>query len=412
MQKKLITLSIIFTVLFAGCQTKSSRQKLYDQVNEIHQTTLTVDSHSDTPMWFMSKDYDFGKRHNPQTSSNKIDLPRMDKGGLDALFLAAFLGQGSLDEKSTEKVFKKSNRIIDSIYATARRNYDKAEIALTPQDAYNLKEKNKKALYIGLENGYPIGTDLSKVKHFYKRGVRYITLCHTSNNHICDSSTDTTKHNGLSDFGAEAVRKMNDLGIMVDVSHISDSSFYDVLDVTNTPVIASHSNARAVCDHPRNLTDKMLKALADNGGVIQVCVLSDYVKKTPVNPARDSAYKALRKKYNGFKDLTKEEEQKARTEWRRINREYPKKLATVKDLADHIDHIVDVAGIDHVGIGSDFDGGGALEGVFDVSEFKNITAELIKRGYTHEQIEKIWSGNLMRVFREVTQEAEDESLQS
>lgn len=412
MQKKLIALSIIFTTVFAGCQTKSSQQKLLDQVNEIHQNTLTIDSHSDTPMWFMSEDYDFGKRHNSQTSGNKIDLPRMDEGGLDGVFLAAFLGQGSLDEKSTEKVFKKSNRIIDSIHATARRNYDKAEIALTPQDAYHLKEENKKALYIGLENGYPLGKDISGVKHFYDRGVRYITLCHTSNNQICDSSTDTTNFNGLSDFGEKVVREMNELGIMVDVSHISDSSFYDVLNVTNAPVIASHSNARTVCDHPRNLTDKMLKTLAANGGVIQVCVLSEYVKKTPKNPARDSAYTALRKKYNGFKDMSKEEERNARKEWRRINRKYPKNMAGVEDLVDHIDHIVEVAGIDHVGIGSDFDGGGALKEVFDVSEFKNITAELITRGYNPGQIKKIWSGNLMRVFKEVTQKAEDESFQS
>lgn len=412
MQKKLIALSVILTVLFAGCQTQSSRQKIFDEVNEIHQNILTIDSHSDTPIWFMSEDYDFSTRHNPQTSSNKIDLPRMDEGGLDGVFLAAFLGQGSLDKESTEQVFKKANQIIDSIYVTARRNYQNAEIASTPEDAYQLKEKNKKALYIGLENGYPLGKEISRVRHFYDRGVRYITLCHTSNNQICDSSTDTTKNNGLSDFGAEVVREMNDLGIMVDVSHISDSSFYDVLDVTTAPVIASHSNARAVCDHPRNLTDQMLKALADNGGVIQVCVLSDYVKKTPVNPARDSAYKALRKKYNGFRDMTKEEERNARKEWRRINREHPKNLADIKDLVDHIDHIVEVAGINHVGIGSDFDGGGALEGVFDVSEFKNITVELLERGYTREQIKKIWGGNLMRVFREVIQKAEDDTFQS
>ena len=412
MQKKLVALSIIFTVAFAGCQTQSSRQKLFDEVNEIHKSILTIDSHSDTPMWFMSEDYDFSKRHNPQTSSNKIDLPRMDEGGLDGVFLAAFLGQGSLDKKSTDQVFEKANRIIDSIYVTARRNYQKAEVAFTPEDAYQLKNKNKKALYIGLENGYPLGKSLSRVQHFYDRGVRYITLCHTSNNQICDSSTDTTKYNGLSEFGAGVVREMNDLGIMVDVSHISDASFYDVLDVTNTPVIASHSNARAVCDHPRNMTDKMLKALADNGGVIQVCVLSDYVKKTPVNPARDSAYKALRKKYNGFRDMTKEQERNARKEWRRINREYPQNLANVEDLVDHIDHIKKVAGIDHVGIGSDFDGGGALEGVYDVSEFKNITAELLKRGYSHQEIKKIWGGNLMRVFTEVIENTEPESIAS
>ena len=412
MQKTGIILSVVVTIFFAGCLSKGNQQKISDEVNEIHEKILTLDSHSDTPMWFMSDDYNFGERHNPKKSSNKIDLPRMEEGGLDAVFLAAFLGQGSLDDESTRKTFHKANRIIDSIRAVAKRHNKKAELAFTPDDAYRLKEKDKKSLFIGLENGYPIGTDLSKVKHFYDMGVRYITLCHTSNNEICDSSTDTVMHNGLSSFGKKAVKEMNRLGIMVDVSHISDASFYDVLKISDAPVIASHSNARALRDNPRNLTDDMLKALAENEGVIQVCVLSDYVKKTPDNPKRDSAFKALRKKYNNFEDLTEEETHKVRQEWRRIGREYPKVLANVKDLVDHIDHIAEVAGIDHVGIGSDFDGGGALKGVYDVSEFKNITAELLKRGYTHDQIEKIWAGNFMRVFRRVSKEAEAESLKS
>ncbi|MCF8309019.1 MAG: dipeptidase [Bacteroidales bacterium] len=411
MQKLILIFSTAVIVFFAGCRTNSSQQKIIDEVNTIHEKVLTLDSHSDTPLWFLSEDYNFGERHNAQKTGNRIDLPRMEEGGLDAVFLAAYVGQGPLDKASTQEVYRKANRIIDSIHTTAARHSEKAALALTPEDAYRLKKEGKKALFIGLENGYPLGTDLSKVKHFYNRGVRYITLSHTSNNEICDSSTDTARHNGLSAFGKKVVKEMNRLGIMVDVSHISDSSFYDVLKVSDAPVIASHSNARAVREHPRNLSDSMLTALAENGGVIQVCVLSDYVKKTPDNPARDSAYKALRKKYNGFKDLSKEEEQKARDEWRRINRQYPKILADVEALVDHIDHIVEVAGIDHVGIGSDFDGGGALEGVYDVSEFKNITAELLKRDYSHQQIKKIWGGNFMRVFRKVVEEAKTEKAE-
>jgi membrane dipeptidase len=278
-----------------------------------------------------------------------------------------------------------------------------AKIVLNPDDAYQAEKEGKRAIFIGIENGYPIGNDLSLIGHFYKRGARYITLCHTRNNDICDSSTDSTEFNGLSDFGVQVVKEMNRLGMMVDVSHISDSSFYDVLKVSEVPVIASHSSSRAICNHPRNLTDDMLIKLAENGGVAQVCILSDYVKEMPINPQRDSAQNALREKYRGFDDLTDEEMKNARKEWYGINKTFPPNLATVQDYVDHIDHMVKVAGIDHVGIGTDFDGGGGVNGCYDVSEMQNITIELVKRGYTEEEITKIWGGNIMRVMREVQQ---------
>jgi membrane dipeptidase len=256
-------------------------------------------------------------------------------------------------------------------------------------------------VFIGIENGYPIGQDLSNIARFYAKGARYITLCHTKNNHICDSSTDTTEFNGLSDFGVEVVREMNRLGMMVDVSHISDSSFYDVLALSTVPVIASHSCARAMCDNPRNLNDDMLRKLAGNGGVIQLCILSDYVKTPDPNPARDSVFTAIREKYRNFTDLSEEEEKEARKDWHRADSLYPRVLASVSDAVDHIDHIVEVAGIDHVGIGTDFDGGGGLSDCTDVSQLGNITIELVKRGYTEEAIRKIWGGNIMRVMEQV-----------
>jgi membrane dipeptidase len=194
---------------------------------------------------------------------------------------------------------------------------------------------------------------------------------------------------------------MNRLGMIIDVSHISDKSFYDVLEYSSAPVIASHSCARAICDNPRNLDDEMLKKLADNGGVIQMCILSSYVKKPEPFPERDSAYTALRIKYRNFNDLTDEEMDSARSEWYALEKRFPQKLANVSDVVDHIDHIVEIAGIDHVGIGTDFDGGGGVEDCYDVSEMGNITRELVSRGYTAREIEKIWGGNFMRVFREV-----------
>ncbi|MFP4691641.1 MAG: dipeptidase, partial [Bacteroidales bacterium] len=216
-------------------------------------------------------------------------------------------------------------------------------------------------------------------------------------------STDSNPplHDGLSDFGMEVVEKMNRIGMMVDVAHISDEAFYDVLEVTRAPVIASHSNARAVCDHPRNLNDDMLVALAENGGVLQLCVLSSYVKEMEPDPERDAAFDELREKWNNFEGLTDDEMDQAREEWSALGTKYPRPMATVSDLVDHVDHVVDLIGIDHVGIGTDFDGGGGLEDCFDASELDNITLELVKRGYTKEEIEKIWSGNFLRVFRDV-----------
>jgi membrane dipeptidase len=272
-------------------------------------------------------------------------------------------------------------------------------------DAYRIEDLGKRAIFIGVENGFPLGLDLNIVEVFYNKGARYITLCHTKNNDICDSSTDTTEHNGLSAYGEEVVLEMNRLGMMVDVSHISDSSFYDVINLSKTPVIASHSCARAICDNPRNLNDDMLKKLAENGGVIQMCILSDYVKAPKPYPERDSAQNTLRVKYRGFDDLTKEEMAMARKEWYAIDTIFPRKLATVSDAVDHIDHMVKVAGIDHVGIGTDFDGGGGLADCQDVSQLGNITLELVNRGYSEDEIQKIWGGNIMRVLQKVLDNA-------
>jgi membrane dipeptidase len=278
-----------------------------------------------------------------------------------------------------------------------------AELATSPSDAYLIQKSGKRAIYIGIENGYPVGTDIKNVEEFYKLGARYITLCHTKNNDICDSSTDKKgeEHGGLSDFGKKVVKEMNRLGMMVDVSHISDKSFYDVLKTSKTPIIASHSSARAVCNHPRNLDDEMLKALAKNGGVVQLCVLNSYIKEQDPDPKREEALKQLRIKYKNFENLSEEDRKKASSEWRQIYIDYPEELATVEEAVDHIDHMVKVAGIDHVGIGTDFDGGGGISGFFDISEAGNITYELVKRGYSEKEIEKIWGGNFMRVFKKV-----------
>lgn len=397
--------NLIFIVLIAfisqSCNTSDS--KIKKEADRIHQKALTLDSHSDTPMWFEDEDFNFGE-NNKTINRSKIDIPRMEEGGQDVVFLASFIGQGVRDEEGNSKAKIKNFEIIDNIYKTIEANKDKAGIALNPDDAYRLEKEGKRAFFIGIENGYPLGKDLTLVEENYKRGARYITLCHTRNNDICDSSTDTIEHNGLSDFGISVVKEMNRMGMLIDVSHISDKSFTDVIKYSKAPVIASHSCAKAICDNPRNLSDDLLLKLKENGGVIQMCILSDYVKAPDPQPIRDSLKNIVMIKYRNLTtESTNEERAEIRRDWYAIDETHPPILANVSDVVDHIDHIVQLIGVDYVGIGTDFDGGGGVNGCYDISEMSNITYELVKRGYTEEDIIKIWGGNFMRVFNDAIQ---------
>jgi len=351
-------------------------------------------------MNFIRTGFDFsGDSNNPRGS--RVDLKKMEEGKLDAAFFAVFIGQRECTPEMYAEVNQKALNIFDTIHKTIAKYSTRAAIATEPDDVYEIKKQGKRAIYIGLENGFPIGEDISKLKVYYDLGARYVTLCHTRNNQICDSSTDPdgSKHNGLSELGKQVVTEMNKMGMMIDVSHISDKSFYDVIELSKVPVFASHSCARAICDNPRNLNDSMLHAIAKNGGVVQMCILSDYVKKIPRNPERDSAYRALRVKYNNFKDLTPEQDKQATADWYELEEKYSVNLATVADVVNHIDHMVKVMGIDYVGIGTDFDGGGGVEGCKDASQMYNITVELIRKGYSDNDIKKIWGENFIRVFR-------------
>lgn len=387
----------------AGMFVEDEDRKLRRHAARIHRKILTLDSHCDTPLTILHSKLDMGIKNDPKATGSKIDFPRMKEGGLDASFFAVFLGQGKRDEIANAKARADALKIFDAIFSSVKKYPELAELAYKPDDAYRIQKMGKRAIYIGIENGYPIGKDIKNIEAFYNLGARYITLCHTSNNDICDSSTDKKgpEHNGLSEFGIEVVKEMNRLGMMVDVSHISDKSFYDVIETSKVPVIASHSSARAICDHPRNFDDKMLEAIRENGGVVQLCVLNSYIKTPPPNPAREEAYLKLREKYPNFGELTPEQRSQASRDWRQIDIDFPEELATVSDAVDHIDHMVKIAGIDHVGIGTDFDGGGGISGFFDISQAGNVTYELVKRGYSDKDIEKIWSGNFMRVFRKV-----------
>lgn len=406
MNRYILTL-ITVSVLGCGNQSLIDNAKLEERAKALHSEMVTIDTHTDTPLNFLRNGFDFSGENNTAIGS-KVDLAKMEHGGLDAAFFAVFIGQRECTPEMYAQVNAKAKEIFDAIYSTVSRYSNRAAIATKPDDVYRLKKEGKRAIYIGVENGYPIGDDISQLKVFYDMGARYITLCHTRNNQICDSSTDPEGplHNGLSQFGREVVAEMNRLGMMVDVSHISDKAFYDVLEVSKAPVIASHSCARAICDNPRNLTDDMLRAIAKNGGVVQMCILSEYVKKGEPNPARDSAYRALRRKWKNFRGLTPEQEKQATTEWYEFEEKYPASLATVADVVDHIDHMVKVMGINHVGIGTDFDGGGGVDGCADASQVYRITMELLRRGYSKRDIRKIWGENFLRVFREVEEKKE------
>jgi microsomal dipeptidase-like Zn-dependent dipeptidase len=288
----------------------------------------------------------------------QVDLPKMQRGLLDAVFMAAYLEQGPRDAETLRRTVKKTETIIQCIVNQIEKNDAKMGLARSSSDLKRLKREGRKAIFICIENGYGLGNDLDNVQKFYQSGVRYLTLCHNGDNDLCDSAVNSSlEHNGLSAFGGEVVREMNRVGMMVDISHVSVKTAFDVLRISSAPVIASHSSAQALCRHSRNIPDALLQAIAANGGVVQVCIYPPFL--------RDEG------------------------------------LATVADVVRHIEHIISVAGIDHVGIASDFDGGGGIHGLASAADLPKITAELLRRQYSETEIAKIWGGNLMRVMDRV-----------
>lgn len=326
----------------------------FKMAKDIHTRILSVDTHTDTPLWFTRGNFSVGMR-----KSNQVSIQKMEEGKLDAQFLAAFLAQKELDEVSSQKAVEKCHKMIEGIYADVAKYKDECGIALTEEDARRLKAEGKKAFFIGIENGYAIGKDIKNVKKYKDMGVQYMTLSHSYDNDICNSSSNTADASkGLTAFGRKVVKEMNKVGMMIDVSHVSEGTFWDVIKLSKDPIFASHSSVRALCDHDRNLTDEQLRALAKNGGVIQICIYGGYLNKDA-------------------------------------------KTASVDDVVRHIDHAVKVAGIDHVGIGSDFDGGGGVLGCAGDNDMINITVKLIEKGYSEEDLRKIWGGNFFRVMNQV-----------
>jgi len=403
---KILLFCLISGVLM-GFTSEKNKSKLEKKARRIHAKCLTVDTHCDTPMQMIKPGFNIREEH--QAPKSRVDLSRMKKGGLDAMFFAVFTGQKPRTEENYRKTYQLANQMLDSIHSMVRQNTDLAVLALKADDLERIEKTGKRAVYIGMENGFPLAKDITRVEEFYKKGVRYITLCHSFHNDICDSSSDAApaEHNGVSDFGKQVISEMNRLGMMIDISHASDKSFFDAVELSKAPVIASHSSVRSVAKHDRNMSDEMIKKLAQKGGVIQICLLDVYIKEPDTTSVKFKTEKRLHKIYRTtYNSMSETEKAVFEKEWDDVQASYASELPTVKDLVDHIDYVKNLVGIDYVGIGSDFDGGGGLRDCADVSQFPNITLELLKRGYTETEIRKIWGGNLLRVFREVEKIAE------
>lgn len=375
------------------------------EARRIHDRATTLDSHVDIAgPQYATPQLDPGVDH-PRL---KCDLVKMAAGGVDGVFLAAFNPQGARDAEGYRRAREAAMDKISAIRRLATTMYpDRCELAATPDDVERIAASGRRAIMIGIENGYALGTDLSGLKLFYDQGVRYITLCHNGHNQICQSCNpspklgdDPAKREGLSSFGRQVVAEMNRLGIMIDLSHAAASSFRDVVALSQAPVIASHSGCATLNRHPRNLDDEQLKLLAANGGVIQIVAVGAFLKRP--SPDRKKAIDELAKSVGvterDFAAASKEQRERFEREFAKLDVRYPP--AGLKDFFDHIDHAVRVAGIDHVGIGSDFDGGGGIRGFNNHAEALNVTVELLRRGYAAGSITKIWGGNLLRAWRQ------------
>ena len=331
-----------------------SEARTFAQAKHIHDTSIILDSHCDTPMFFTENSKENITMFGTRSDKVLVNLPKMTEGRLDASIMVAYLPQGERNEEAYKAATAKANRLLTQIDEIVQANSDRVGFAESSSDILRLKAQGKKAILRGIENGYAIGKDIGLLEQFKHRGIVYMTLCHNGDNDICDSARGNEEHGGLSDFGREVVQQMNRLGILVDLSHASEKSFYDALELSKVPIVCSHSSARALCDHPRNLTDDQMRALAKADGVAQTTV------------------------YQGF----------LRTDGQ----------ATIIDAVEHLCHAAKIMGVEHVGLGTDFDGDGGVPGLADASEIINFTRHLLRRQFSEQDIRLIMGGNFLRLI--------------
>jgi membrane dipeptidase len=425
-------------------QTPAADADLVRRARAIHERVITLDTHNDIEPENFTATTNYTQRLNTQ-----VNLPKMIEGGLDASFFIVYVGQpnpaqvpDSLSPAGFDRAYQQAIAKFEAVHRlTEQIAPDRIGLALSAADVQRIAASGRKVALIGVENAYPIGEDLRRVKEFYDRGGRYMSLAHNGNNQLSDSNTGErdgyTWKNGISPLGERVIAEMNRLGMMVDVSHPSKGSMMKAAELSKAPIIASHSAVRALCNVSRNMDDEMMKALAKSDGVMQVVAFASYIKTPkPDSPERTAALVALRREFGlpepptatgrggagtaaaggtgrgGLQAAVDALPAERRADYDRrladINTRMPADPpATVKDFVDHIDYAVKLIGIDHVGISSDFDGGGGVDGWRDASETFNVTLELVRRGYTEEQIAKIWSGNLLRVMSRAEQVARE-----
>ena len=433
----LIAIFCLALFTFSSCKQETKEEamtedQLLAKAKDIHERVLTLDTHCDINVRNFTDSINY-----TQDLETQVTLPKMQEGGLDVAWFVVYTGQDSLTETGYAKAYDNAISKFDAIHNLVNKFApDQIELATTSAEARDIASRGKKVAMIGIENGYPVGMDISNVEKFYNMGARYMSLSHNGHSQLCDSNTgeedDVWLHNGLSDLGKEVIAEMNRLGMMIDVSHPSKEAIRQMVELSKAPIIASHSSARALCDHSRNLDDEQLQWMKENGGVIQTVAFQAYTNKEK-NDARDEKMKVLRKDiadslgvrwFDSFREvreagMTEEEQMAWFQEFTKVRKMANDKAETmsdfpaavnVSDFVDHIDYMVEKIGLKHVGISSDFDGGGGVDGWMDASETFNVTLELVRRGYTEEEIDQLWSGNLLRVLDEC--EAVAKSMQA
>lgn len=429
MNKSIILVAIL--LLSIACKESNTEQpetttpmteaEILTKAKEIHKNVMTLDTHCDINIKNFTDSINY-----TQKLTSQVNLPKMNEGGLDVPWFIVYTGQDSLNTKGYAAAYENAMSKFDAIHKLCEEIApDQIELATTSEEARRIWKSGKKVAMIGIENGYPVGEDIGNVKKFYDLGGRYMSLAHNGHSQLSDSNTgeadDVWLHNGLSDLGKEVIAEMNRVGMMIDVSHPSKEAMRQMIELTKAPIIASHSSARALCDHSRNLDDEQLQWMKENGGVVQTVAFKSYLN-TEKFETRVSHEVEIAKEIADSMGVTWLDgraavmalDNEAREKYfdflgtmAAIRREKMKTMddlppaVNVADFVDHIDYLVEKMGLEHVGISSDFDGGGGIEGWEDASETMNVTIELVRRGYTEDQIEKLWSGNLLRVLDEV-----------
>ena len=422
---------ILVLLLVMSCkQDKTdelSKEQLLAKAKAIHGSVITLDTHDDINIKNFADSVNYTQR-----LENQVNLPKMNDGGLDVAWFIVYTGQDSLNASGYKKAYDNAISKFDAIHRLVKEYApEQIELALTSDDVRSINTSGKKIAMIGIENGYPVGGDINNVKKFYDLGGRYMSLAHNGHSQLSDSNTGEKDsiwlHNGLSELGKQVISEMNKYGMMIDISHPSKEAIKQMIELSKAPVIASHSSARALSDHSRNLDDEQLQWIKNNGGVVQTVALDSYVNAEKVK-AREVALKPINlqvadslgvKWYDSFEEvmaLDNDEQETFFAYYRKVIDLANQKAKTidgfppevnVSDFVDHIDYLVEKMGIEHVGISSDFDGGGGIEGWSDASETFNVTLELVKRGYTEKQVGMIWSGNLLRVLDECQKVAKE-----